>query len=170
MNRLTIVCGMKWNWPASFTMWSTIRLAPVWYRIQPIGLGRVRGWQAKAPAPRLRQTLAKCRNSMARTSAQCHLVSLPSPDGKTIAAAPHLARIRTAFGALGEPASAHQVDDGFQLLLFLFGPMGGQNLGISVEHDVAGIGEAQLSSIDFGALRRQEHDRTYQVVGHHGRH
>src|ERR1017187_10527749 len=69
MNRLTIVCGMKWNWPASFTMWSTIRLAPVWYRIQPIGLGRVRGWQAKAPAPRLRQTLAKCRNSMARTSA-----------------------------------------------------------------------------------------------------
>src|ERR1035438_1134847 len=66
MNRLTIVCGIKWNWPASFTMWNTIRSAPVWYRIQPIGLGRAHGWQAKAPAPQLPQTLAKCRNSRDR--------------------------------------------------------------------------------------------------------
>src|ERR1022692_5260185 len=98
----------------------------------------------------------------ARTSAQCHLVFLPSSDGKAIATSPHLSRIRAAFGALGKPALGHQVDDVFQLLLFLFGPTGGQNLGISVEHDVAGIGEAQLSSIDFGALRSQEHDRTHQ--------
>src|ERR1035441_4215670 len=69
MNRLTVVCGMKWNWPASFTMWNTIRSAPVWYRIQPIGLGRAHGWQAKAPAPQLPQTLAKCRNSSRRLSA-----------------------------------------------------------------------------------------------------
>src|ERR1039458_2414875 len=69
MNRLTIVCGMKWNWPASFTMWNTIQSAPVWYRIQPIGLGRTQGWQAKAPAPQLPQTLAKCRNSSRRLSA-----------------------------------------------------------------------------------------------------
>src|ERR1035441_1766199 len=69
MNRLTIVCGMKWNWPASFTMWNTIRSAPVWYRIQPIGLGRAQGWQAKAPAPQLPQTLAKCRNSRRRLPA-----------------------------------------------------------------------------------------------------
>src|ERR1039457_5453435 len=71
----------------------------------------------------------KCRNSRARTSAQCHLVYLPSSDGKAIATSPHLSRIRAAFGALGKPALGHQVDDVFQLLLFLFGPTGGQNLG-----------------------------------------
>src|ERR1017187_1708961 len=58
MNRLTVVCGMKWNWPASFTMWNTIRSAPVWYRIQPIGLGRAHGWQAKAPGESACPTIA----------------------------------------------------------------------------------------------------------------
>src|SRR5208283_2453372 len=45
---------------------------------------------------------------------------------------------------------------------------GGQDFGIAVEHDVAGIGEAQLPCVDLGALCGQEHDRTDQVVGHHG--
>src|ERR1035437_9609359 len=63
MNPSTIVCGMKWNWTVSFAMWSTTRSALVWQRIHAPGLGRARGWQAKAPAPRLARTLAKCRNS-----------------------------------------------------------------------------------------------------------
>src|ERR1700692_4732524 len=58
---------MKRNWSVWFTMWSTTRSTPAWQRIPAPGIGRARGgWQAKAPAPRLARTLAKCRNSRDR--------------------------------------------------------------------------------------------------------
>src|SRR5260370_23934295 len=88
----------------------------------------------------------------ARTSAKCHLVFLPSPDGKAIAAAPHFTRIGAPFGALGQTASRHQGDDPIEFLPFQFGSTGGQDFGITVEHDIASVGEAQLPRIDSGAL------------------
>ena len=42
------------------------RSAPAWQRIHAPGIGRARGWQAKAPAPQLARTLSKCRNSSSR--------------------------------------------------------------------------------------------------------
>src|SRR3990172_6867701 len=82
----------------------------------------------------------------------------PAPDGPGIA---------SAFGAAGEFASSDQVDEALQLLLLLFGPAGRQDSWISVQYDVAGIGEAQLPRIASGALRRKVHDRPHQIVGQH---
>src|ERR1700688_4343716 len=87
----------------------------------------------------------------AGTRAQCHLVFLPSPDRKTIATTPHRARIRAVFGAFGESATCHQIEDAFEFLLLLLSSGGGQNPGIAIEHDIAGISETQLPRIDFGA-------------------
>src|SRR5579863_578740 len=55
----------------------------------------------------------------ARKSAQCHLVFLPSLDGKAVAAAPHLSWVGPAFGAPGKSASGHQVDHPVKFLLLL---------------------------------------------------
>jgi hypothetical protein len=53
MNPSTIVCGMKRNW----TVWfSYVEYNPVSAGLaaNPMpGLGRARGWQAKAPVPQL---------------------------------------------------------------------------------------------------------------------
>src|SRR5260370_23224277 len=67
------------------------------------------------------------RERGAGTRAKCHLVFLPSPDGKAIAAAPHFTRIGAPFGALGQTASRHQVDDPIEFLPFPFGSTGGQD-------------------------------------------
>jgi hypothetical protein len=80
MNPSTIVCAMRRNWTVWFTMWSTTQSAPAWQRIHMTGIGRARGWQAKAPAPRLAHAFAKCRNSSSRLSAgSLHLRTSPNP-------------------------------------------------------------------------------------------
>jgi hypothetical protein len=45
--------------------------------------------------------------------------------------------------------------------LLLLRGAGSQGLGIAIEHDIAGVGEAQLPGIDLGASRGLKHDRAH---------
>src|SRR5580692_12396034 len=55
----------------AFACWTcNLKKGPNLSGIDPVaGLGRARGWQAKAPAPQLARTLTKYRNSRSRLKA-----------------------------------------------------------------------------------------------------
>ena len=155
---------------ASDTLAAVLKDEPEWNRVPQKAQRLLRRCLEKDPKHRLRDIgdldlLLQAPTPQAK--AQCHLVFLPSLDGKAVAAAPHLAWVGPAFGAPGKSASGHQVDHPVKFLLLLLGRTGRQDLGIAIEHEVASVGEAQLPWVDLGALRGLEHDRAHQVVSHH---
>ncbi len=85
---------------------------------------------------------------------------------KMEATPPDFSRIRSPFEAPWEPTSCDQFDHAIQFL-FCYGGACCQNIGIAVEHNLAGIGKAQLPRVDGGPLCRLKHDGTDKVIGHH---